>query len=119
MTELEEDSLTFAKWLTTAEPGDSVIYYNGNLAGDRGDCETFPRRAERTPLLDQADAAWLAAKNGFVNLVQHAIGPLRANGTHVKFIYIAQRTSKVRRADPPAAYTSARAQELDSQPPSS
>lgn len=93
---------TFTEWLVASTPGASIIYYTGNLAADRGDCEAVPRRAERTPLLDEADAAWFAATIGLVSLVQRANHPHRPNGTHPSFDYIAQRTSKVRRVDPPA-----------------
>lgn len=94
---------TFNEWLESAAFGDSYTYYVGNLASDRGDCESVPRRAVRTPELYEAEAAWLAGLNGFVNLVQRAQHPHRLNGTHPAFEYIAQRTSKSRRADPPAA----------------
>lgn len=93
----------FHGWLMKAAPGDSIIYYSGNLTEARGDIESILRRGERTPALDEADAAWFAANAGLVNLVQRAVGPIRANGTHTLFQYIAQRTSNGRRADPPTA----------------
>lgn len=84
----------FHKWLLTAPPGATTTYYVGNLAAERGAAEL--RLADRTPALGEADAAWLAATNGLVNLVQRASEQVRRDGSHEAFYYIAQRTTTAR-----------------------
>lgn len=90
--------VTFHEWLASAAPGSRHVYYIGSLAADRGDCMVYPPKAFPTPDLIEADAAWSAAEAGLVSLIQRAIKPRLANGTHPAFHYIAQRTSKVRSA---------------------
>lgn len=58
-------ALDFDGWLSTAEPGDRVVYFSGHLAEERA-----TNGLSRTAMLRAALAAWKAALAGRVTLIQ-------------------------------------------------
>ena len=75
-------------WLSNALPGDSVEYYQGDLAYDAYHERKLRRSSQ---VQDIRDAWWWAYEAGYVNLVQRRVG--RHN-----FAYIAQKRPDARPA---------------------
>jgi hypothetical protein len=86
----------FHAWLERAQPGEMLVYHRGLLAHDRARSdltETQRRRVAKT-----ADAAFEAAEQGRVHLIQRRHGPFA-------FSYLAIKAlrSKGRLPAPPSA----------------
>jgi hypothetical protein len=59
-------------WLSGAQPGDRVVYYEGSLVLDRGSASSLQRR-ERRRIDSLATAAHAAAAAGSVHLLQERL----------------------------------------------
>jgi hypothetical protein len=75
----------FLAWLERGQPGEVLVYHRGLLAHDRARSDLT--ETERRQVARIADAAFAAAEEGRVHLVQRRHGPL-------DFSYLAVRTSR-------------------------
>jgi hypothetical protein len=101
---------SFNRWLLRALPGQELAYHRGHLIWDRSPASALGE-GERRALARIADAAWQAAEEGRVHLVQRRNGPFDFSYLAVKAApAIRPRcTSAVppRRMAPPAAFAEA------------
>jgi hypothetical protein len=78
----------FSEWLAAAKPGEALVYAVGLLGPDT-DRALIAKDAGAPEAHALADAAYMAWQHGDAHLVQRRVGPVRTNGTHGKFQYIA------------------------------
>ena len=71
------DEISFCAWVAQAEPGAAVIYHRGFLAVDAASLISKLTPDQRRALQDLAAAAWRAAEQGLVHLVQERLAPDR------------------------------------------
>lgn len=76
------DEISFCAWVAQAEPGEILVYHHGFLAVDGTSLLSKLTLDQQQTLRDLAGAAWRAAEQGLVHLVQDRLGPDR-------FAYIA------------------------------
>ena len=84
----------FADWLVTAKPGESFVYFEGNLGETRAKWQSMDE-AERVavrPRLDEAADAWAAYRKGDTPVDLVALTQVR-EGPNV-CSYLATRTRK-------------------------
>ena len=87
----------FLAWLEQAHPGEVLVYHRGLLAHDRARSDLA--ETERRQIARIADAAFAAAEEGRVHLVQRRHGPF-------DFSYLAIKGGRgVCRAAPPIRMT--------------
>lgn len=67
------DEIAFCAWVAQAEPGAALVYHHGFLVVDTDkQCSRLPP-SSRTDLRKLADAAFEAAQQGLVHLVQRRL----------------------------------------------
>lgn len=71
------NEINFCAWVAQAEPGTALVYHRGFLAFDATSAVSKLSNAQRRELRDLASAAWRAAEQDLVHLVQERIGPDR------------------------------------------
>lgn len=71
------NEINFCAWVAQAEPGTALVYHRGFLAFDATSVVSKLSNAQRRELRDLASAAWRAAEQDLVHLVQERIGPDR------------------------------------------
>ena len=89
------DEISFCAWVSQAEPGAALIYHRGFLAVDVASLISKLTPEQRRILRDLAAAAWRAAEQGLVHLVQERLAPdrfaylaiARSNPTPLKQTY--------------------------------
>lgn len=69
-------------WITQADAGDALVYYRGFLAVDTDTLVSDLPAERRIALRNLGDAAFSAAEQGLLHLVQERIG-------HDQFTYVA------------------------------
>ena len=79
---------SFNRWLLRALPGQQLEYHRGHLIWDRSPASALAE-GERRALARVADAAWHAADDGLVHLMQ------RRNG-ELDFSYLAVKAATAR-----------------------
>jgi hypothetical protein len=77
---------SFNRWLLRALPGQQLEYHLGHLIWDRSPASALAE-GERRALARVADAAWQAADDGLVDVVQRRNGPF-------DFSYLAIKASR-------------------------
>lgn len=72
-----QDEIGFSAWVSQAEPGAALTYHDGFLTVDVTAAASKLSADHRQRLLDLAAAAWRAAEQDLVHLVQTRLGPGR------------------------------------------
>lgn len=85
------DEIGLSAWIAQAEPGETLVYHRGFLAGDTFGSASLLSPERRSSLRRTANAALRAAEQDLVHLVQARIGP-------DQFAYIAIARRKPRQA---------------------
>lgn len=85
------DEVAFCAWVAQAEPGAALVYHRGFLVVDTDKQCSRLSPSSRTDLRKLADAAFEAAQQGLVHLVQRRLATER-------FAYIAVARPKPQRA---------------------
>ena len=74
---------SFNRWLLRALPGQQLEYHRGHLIWDRSPASSLAE-GERRALARVADAAWQAANDGLVHVVQRRNGPFDCSYLAIK-----------------------------------
>jgi hypothetical protein len=75
MAQKIRDDIGFYAWVSVAEPGAIISYHRGFLAVDTGPLVSGLPPSKQAALRAIADAAWRAAEQNLVHLVQERLGP--------------------------------------------